>query len=86
MNNNNNPIKEAQIILMKADPFLVESLSSKTTEELQELLLKLTEQVSFVQKQSFSWYTQHKETMKVIENVLFLRRIGDDDKGGVTLI
>jgi len=78
--------KQLEETLYKADPFALEVTTTKTTEELQNRLMKLYEEAQRIPDGSSSWSQNNKAMIELIETVLELRRIAENDGGGVSVV
>lgn len=81
-------IKELQQIIDSADPFLIETLSGKSIEELYHYLYKLDEDIEKIEKTGNStWIQQTYETRRAARALYELSVLyHDDNKKGHSIV
>lgn len=79
-------IKQLEEIVYSSDPFAVETLITKSKEDLQIMLNKLYMEMEKIPKHSSNWKTSHMELIELVEALIELRVHDEDGAGGISLV
>ena len=79
-------VKHYEEILYQSDPFLIESLYSKTEDELNEMRLLMYKRLDKVNPEAHSTIKSLKSTLETLEAYIALKNLAANDVGGISIV
>jgi len=80
-------IRQVQLILDTADPFLIEALYQKTEDEILEQLERLNREYELIPKTNIEWRKRHQAIIKTVQAMYQKHQINKNaPKGGLVIV